>query len=151
MNELSAEIVEMNNIVTRYHMLLARNFEWINNVDNVEFSLAELEAAGISAEDTYKLVNHINSQNEQVAQDENDTSQNISFDGELLTLNVTPKRKEFIIRYMKVKLAEQVRDQQIKDIAINLYKNHGIKDADTIAKMTLSDVAVIKELLRNLG
>lgn len=151
MDQLNADIIEMNNIVTRYHMLLARNFEWINNVDTVEFSLAELEAAGLNAEATYKLVNHINSQNEQIAHDKNETSQNISFDGELLTLNITPKRKEFIIRYMKVKLAEQVRDQQIKDIAINLYKNHGIKDADTIAKMTLSDVDTIKGILKKLG
>ncbi|WP_336769764.1 hypothetical protein [Bacillus bombysepticus] len=151
MNQLNADIIEMNNIVTRYNMLLARNFEWINNVENVEFSLGELEAAGISAEDTYKLVNHINSQNEQVAHDKNDGSQNISFDGEILTLNVTPKRKEFIIRYMKVKLAEQVREQQAKDIAINLYKNHGIKDAETIAKMTLTEVNTVKAILKNLA
>jgi hypothetical protein len=131
-------------------MLLAKNFEWINNVDSVEFILSELEAADLNTEETYKLVNHINSQNEQIFNDKDVSTPSISFDGELLKIDITQKRKEFIIRFMKIKLAEQVRNQQLKDIVTNLYKNHNIKDITLLAKMILTNVENVEGILKNL-
>lgn len=134
-----------------FRHLLMKNIGKTMESNIIELSIDELVNADLDRDSINMLISHFNQKGNGIG-----FSPNISFDGETLKAELNNESKNDLLdsirameREMNIKASERKLTQ--RNIVVNLYRNHDIKDADLLASMTLSDVEDVKWLLKMLA
>ncbi|GAB6461437.1 hypothetical protein bcgnr5390_11380 [Bacillus luti] len=134
-----------------FRQLLMKNMEQIMESNHIELSIDELINADLDRDSINILISHFNQESNR-----NSFSPNITFDGETLKAELNNESKMDLLdsirameREKKIKAME--REKTKRNIVVNLYRNHDIKDAEVLASMTLSDVEDVKGVIKMLA